>query len=104
MKTASLIKQKMEAALAINHLDVSDESHMHNVPPGSESHFRLVVVSDAFSAQPLIKRHRAVNEILKEELAGSIHALALHTFTTQEWHERGETAQLSPECRGGAKR
>jgi BolA protein len=104
MNTETQIKQKLQDGLSINHLDITNESHMHNVPEGSESHFRVVVVSDAFSDQPLIKRHRAVNQILKEELAGRVHALALHTFTPDEWQARGETTQASPECRGGSSR
>ena len=104
MSTEATIRQKLEAGLDIDFLDISNESHMHNVPEGSESHFRVVVVSEAFADQTLIKRHRVVNAILKEELADKIHALALHTFTAQEWQDRGESAQLSPECRGGSKR
>lgn len=104
MNTESIITSKLQAELAIDHLDVSNESHMHNVPEGSESHFRVVVVSDQFTDQPLLKRHRAVNAILKEELAGSIHALALHTYTSDEWRERGESATQSPDCHGGSGR
>ena len=104
MNTEYTIKEKLSSAMETRFLDISNESHMHNVPPGSESHFRVVIVSDTFAEQTLIKRHRTVNAILKEELAGSVHALALHTFTSQEWKDRGESAELSPECRGGSKR
>ncbi|MEM7257652.1 MAG: BolA/IbaG family iron-sulfur metabolism protein [Pseudomonadota bacterium] len=104
MNTESIIKSKLQDSLAIDHLDVSNESNMHNVPQGSESHFRVVVVSDEFSNQPLLKRHRAVNAILKDELAGQIHALALHTYTSEEWRARGESAAQSPDCHGGSKR
>jgi len=104
MKAATLIQQKMEAALAINHLDISNESHMHNVPAGSESHFRVVVVSEQFENLALLARHRTVNKVLADELAGPIHALALHTYTTGEWSARGEQANVSPDCHGGAGR
>ncbi len=104
MKTETAITQKLQTGLELTFLDVSNESHMHNVPAGSESHFRVVVVSDAFTDQPLIKRHRAINAILKEELAEHIHALALHTYTPEEWQQRGEAAEQSPECRGGSAR
>lgn len=104
MKTQSIIEQKLSVNLTPEHLDVTNESYMHNVPEGSESHFRVVVVSDEFRDQSLIQRHRCVNKILSEELAGNVHALALHTYTEQEWSDRGETANQSPECRGGSKR
>lgn len=86
------------------HLEVINESHQHNVPPGSESHFKVVVVSDQFAGQTLIQRHRQVNQLLKAELAGQIHALALHTYTLAEWQAKNGNAPLSPPCLGGAKR
>jgi len=49
----------------------------------------------------LVARHRMVNEILAEDLQ-RIHALALHTYTPEEWAERGQAPQ-SPPCQGGGK-
>ena len=74
---------------------------MHNVPPGSESHFKVVVVAAAFDGQMLIKRHRMVNAILADELATSIHALTLHTKTPSEWGVAAPASE-SPECLGGS--
>lgn len=96
------IIEKLQQALNPVHLEVTNESHMHNVPPGSESHFKVVVVSDEFNGKMLIARHRLINKALAEELAGPIHALALHTLTTQEWSEKG-SAPESPPCMGGGK-
>ena len=104
MTTQETIEAKVSAGLNCSFLDLTNESHLHNVPPGSESHFRLVVVSNEFDAKTLISRHRTVNKLLQEELEGSVHALALHTFTTEEWQKRGESAQQSPDCMGGSKR
>jgi BolA protein len=80
---------------------VVNESGNHNVPPGSETHFKVVLVSDAFEGQRLLARHRAVNETLAEELAGGVHALALHTYTPGEWQDRFGDAPMSPPCLGG---
>ena len=91
------------AELAPAHLEVVNESHMHSVPPGSESHFNVVVVSDAFEGQNRVNRHRTVNRILAAELASQIHALALHTHTSAEWSARGGRVLDSPECLGGSK-
>lgn len=104
MTTQETIEQKITAGLNCSFLDLTNESHMHNVPPGSESHFRLVVVSEEFEQKNLVARHRTINKLLHAELAGSVHALALHTFTVAEWRERGESAQTSPDCLGGAQR
>lgn len=98
---AELIESKVRNGLEVHHLDLANESHMHNVPPGSESHFRLVVVADDFAGLNLVRRHQKVYQLVGDELKNAVHALALHTFTPQEWAERGETSHQSPACRGG---
>ena len=92
------IEEKIRAALNPTHLEVINESYMHNVPDGSESHFKVVVVSEAFEGEKLIARHRQVNRVLSAELAGGIHALALHTLTPEDWFNRGGTVSDSPPC------
>jgi len=104
MTVQQTITDKLAQQLAPHHLSVENESHMHNVPAGSESHFRVVVVSEQFENLALLARHRTVNKVLADELAGPIHALALHTYTTGEWSARGEQANASPDCHGGAGR
>ena len=96
------IIEKLQKALNPTHLDVTNESHMHNVPPGSESHFKVVIVSSEFDGKMLVARHRLINKALAEELDGPIHALALHTMTPDEWSEKG-AAPASPPCMGGGK-
>ena len=81
------VEQKLSTALQPVHLDVVNESFMHNVPPGSESHFKVTVVSHNFDGQGLVSRHRTINQVLAEELDGRIHALALHTMTPDEWFD-----------------
>jgi BolA protein len=102
MSMQRTIISKLEQALSPEHLEVINESHMHNVPEGSESHFKVVIVSDAFRDKMLVARHRMVNKALEDELKGSIHALALHTMTMEEWFEKGKAAE-SPPCEGGSK-
>jgi BolA protein len=101
--TQETIQQKLQQAFAPIHLEVINESQMHNVPEGSESHFKVVVVSDAFEGEKLIARHRQVNQVLSEELAGGIHALALHTLTPDDWFDKGGAVADSPPCLGGSK-
>ena len=103
MSIASTIEKKLLSAFSPLHLDVINESNNHNVPPGSESHFKVTIVSSDFEDERLIKRHRAVNSVLAEELAEKIHALALHTYTEKEWHDYyAENTPLSPNCLGGS--
>jgi len=98
----SVIERKLSEAFAPRHLEVTDESARHNVPRGAESHFKVVMVADRFEGERLLARHRRVNETLKAELAGGVHALALHTYTLTEWQRRFGDAPLSPPCLGGS--
>ncbi len=103
MSVQQNIETKIAAALAPSHLEVVDESHMHSVPPGSESHFRVVVVSERFEGLPLVRRHQTVNQILEQELRESLHALSMQTLTAAEWTRRGGQTRASPACRGGSR-
>ncbi|WP_369788843.1 transcriptional regulator BolA [Rouxiella sp. WC2420] len=94
------IEAKLAAAFEPTHLDVTDESYRHNVPAGSESHFKVVLVSDKFVGERFLQRHRSIYSMLSEELAGSVHALALHTYTLKEWEGLQDTVPASPPCRG----
>lgn len=96
-----VIESKLESAFAPSYLQVLNESYLHNVPPGSESHFKVVVVSDEFEGLRLVARHRKVNATLSKELEDSIHALSIHTFTKLEWAERNEVEPASVKCKGG---
>lgn len=102
MSMQSTIEAKLSGEFEIDYLTVENESHMHNVAPGSESHFKVTIVSPSFEELMLIKRHRLVNQALQQELQ-QIHALALHTLTPQEWQARGGEVADSPHCRGGGK-
>ena len=101
MSLAETIEQKLNAAFAPQHIEVECESHMHNVPAGSEMHFRVVLVSEAFSSVRKVQRHQKVYAALAEEMAGPIHALALHTYSPDEWQGG---APASPQCLGGGKK
>ncbi|MEC6833483.1 transcriptional regulator BolA [Photobacterium toruni] len=95
------IETKLNHTFSPLYIDVINESYMHNVPDGSESHFKVIVVSDQFEGQRLIARHRAVNQCLADELANYIHALAIHTYTKSEWQQQ-LNVPTSPKCHGGA--
>ncbi len=99
MSLAETIESALEQEFQPSHIEVINESHMHNVAPGSESHFKVVLVSESFEGKPLIKRHRSVNKVVDMNKYG-IHALALHTYTPSEWHAEDVLAE-SPECHGG---
>src|SRR4029079_12419587 len=97
------IASKLTSALSPVHLDVVNESHQHSVPPGSETHFKVLVVSPAFEGRSLIERHRAVNAALADELKGGVHALTIRALTPAQWEGGGAEGFASPPCLGGSK-
>ena len=96
MSVATLIERKVSEAVPVAHLALENESHKHSVPPNSETHFKLVLVSDAFAGMMPVRRHQMLYKILAEELAGPVHALALHTFTIDEWESEGGEKSANP--------
>ncbi len=88
MGMADTIRNRLTAALGPCEVEVIDESSLHaghaGARPGGETHFRVTVVAAAFEGQTRLERQRRVNHILRDELAGSIHALALKTLTPGE--------------------
>ena len=88
MQVQRSLESKLKNAFQPTWLHVLYESNMHNVPPNSESHFKVIVVSAAFNKKSRIERHQMINSILKEELEGSIHALSIQAHTTEEWSQR----------------
>ena len=103
MTVQQQIEAKLSAALPLTHIEVLNESHMHSVPAGSETHFKVVLVSSEFDDKRAVARHQLVYRVLADELAGPVHALALHTYTAQEWQQRNGAAPASPQCLGGSK-
>jgi BolA protein len=97
------IELQLRSAFTPVYLDVVNESHMHSVPANSETHFRVVLVSALFDGARKVARHQQVYAELADYLAGPVHALALHTYTTAEWQERQQSAPASPDCLGGSK-
>ena len=96
------IRERVEAEFAPVYLEVTNESFMHAVPEGSESHFKLVVVTEQFTDKRSVQRHQAIYRVLADQLQNTIHALALHTYTPSEWTMTG-AAPKSPDCLGGSK-
>ena len=88
MSVSDIITNKLTKAFAPESLDVIDESDMHaghaGHRPGGETHFRVTIVAEAFRGKTRIDRHRMINTILAAELAGGVHALAIHASAPGE--------------------
>jgi BolA protein len=96
-----VIEQTVQQAFSPAHLELVNESYMHSVPAGSESHFKLVLVTDQFNGLRSVARHQKVYAALGDVMQ-QIHALALHTYTPEEWQVK-QAAPASPQCLGGSK-
>ncbi len=81
MSVKAKIEEKLTKAFQPASLEIVDESHLHaghaGHRPEGETHFRVRVVSKAFTGKSRVQRHRMVNSVLAEELAGPVHALAV---------------------------
>ncbi|WP_299492898.1 BolA family protein [uncultured Shewanella sp.] len=93
------IIDKLTQTLAPTHLQVINESHNHNVPANSETHFKVIITSDVFEGKRLLARHRLVNEALNEAFSEGLHALSIHTFSLNEWNDEMQVPS-SPDCKG----
>jgi stress-induced morphogen len=104
MEKQRSIEDKLRATFAPEVLEVINESHNHSVPRGSETHFKVVVVSRAFEGVGRVERHRLVNGSLAEFLTGGVHALTITSRTPSEWATAtGSLVPESPPCLGGSK-
>jgi len=97
-----LIENKLQAALAPKVCLVDDESYLHHVPVGTESHFKVVVCSAAFNGLSRVQRHQKIYAALAEYMPNPIHALAIHTYAPEEWSP-DLAIRHSPACEGGGK-
>jgi len=103
MSIQNAIESKLKQALDPAYLEVINESFRHNVPPGSESHFKITLVAEEFADRTLVQRHQMVYQLLATELQQGVHALALHLYSADEWQDKGQAAPDSPPCHGGEK-
>lgn len=96
------IVTKLNAQFQPVFLQVLNESYMHSVPTGSETHFKVTLVASEFNGKRQVQRHQAIYACLAEELKQGVHALALHTFSPDEWQATTQVPD-SPQCLGGSK-
>jgi BolA protein len=100
MSRQQLIESRLREAFPLQHLELLNESHMHSA--GQDTHFKLVVVSEAFAGLRPVARHQKVYALLQDEMSRGLHALALHLYSPEEWAVTA-AAPDSPACRGGSK-
>ena len=98
------IETKLIEAFRPERLRIDNDSKRH-AGPATESHFRLIIVSESFAGANQVKRQRSVYACLAEELAGPVHALQMKCMTPDEYNAaNGEVSLKAPPCGGGHTR
>ncbi len=92
------IKEKLINEFKPKHLEVINESYKHSVPKDSETHFKLVIVSNEFKNKSTIEIHRKIYNMFIDEMGdkkdNKLHALSIHTKTEDDW----KSVLESPDC------
>ena len=102
MSVEQQIRERLVSAFSPQWIELENESHQHSVPANSETHFRLVLVSEAFVTKRAVARHQHVYRELGDFLDGPVHALAMHLYDPVEWAQRQGETPISPACMGGS--
>lgn len=102
MSIEAVIRNRLEEGLAVEHLVIENESHMHS-GPATDSHFKLTVVSEDFAGKRMVQRHQLIFGLMSDRMNNPIHALSMHLFTLEEWNDKGRKVMPSPKCLGGSK-
>jgi len=98
MSRAQRLNHALSTALKPELLHIENESNHHQVPPGSESHFKITIVASQFKSLTRIARHRLVNAIVAAEFKTGLHALTLSLYTPDEWEQSKPDIMPSPPC------
>ena len=100
MSTQDIIERKVIERFAPARLRIDNDSKRH-AGPATDSHYRLIIVSDTFEGQRSLQRQRAVFACLADELAGPVHALQMKCLTPAEYEAAdGDVSLKAPPCAG----
>ena len=101
MSIEATLESKLLAEFKPQRLKIDNDSKRH-AGPATESHFRVIIVSEAFAGENAVQRQRLVYACLADELAGPVHALQLKCLTPAEYDAAdGEVTLKAPPCGGG---
>jgi BolA protein len=86
--TSNQLRLKLEKAFSPQHLEVMDDSHLHqghkDAPLGGGSHFTVTIVTEAFNGLSRVERHRRVYALFDQEFSKGLHALKIIAKTPAE--------------------
>lgn len=96
------IEEILEKEFVPEFKEIINESKNHSVPKNSETHFKVIIVSNKFIGKSKIEIHREINSKLKEEFSSGLHALSIVAYTPEEWNKNPKIPE-SEKCRGGSR-
>lgn len=94
------MRVSLQASIPDAKIYLENESSNHSVPEGSETHFKLLIVTDVFQGLSKLARQRQVLSILDSEFKSGLHALAIRAVSIDEWKNGSGEGFVSPECLG----
>lgn len=102
----ALLREQMLEELTVRfqpvHYELLNESHLHHTQGETETHFKLLLISDHFRQCSRLQRHQLVNQCLERFFQHtSLHALSMQLLNPEEWQAGSTKSQASPSCRGG---
>lgn len=92
------IERAIKEAFHPTYLEVINESGNHLVPKGSETHFKLIVVSSQFEKLSRVERHKKIYHLIMSECSPPLHALQILAYSDLEWEKSKKTIPDSPVC------
>jgi stress-induced morphogen len=100
MTRSQRIESQLQGALCPLQLQIENESSQHSVPPGSETHFKVLIVCEKFEGLNRVDRQRQVYGLLDAEFKSGLHALTVRALSPSEWEKQGADNFISPNCQG----
>lgn len=96
MTRAQAIEAALRRELSADHVEVHDDSALHEGHPGAEAgggHFRVLVVSSRFDGLSRVAAQRLVYQALGELMASEVHAIQMRTLTPAAWQRMRSTGR-----------
>ena len=93
MNTIATIKSTLQEKIGATIIEIADRSEQHkhhqgrmNAPVGS-GHYDAIIVAESFTGKTMMQQHRMVYAALADQMQTTIHALALKTYTPEQWQQ-----------------
>ncbi len=93
MDTITTIKTTLAEKIGATIIEIEDRSDLHKhhegrkTAPVGSGHYDAIIVSENFTGKTMMQQHRMVYAALADQMQTTIHALALKTYTPEQWQQ-----------------